>query len=142
MSNLALLIYTINNNIQSEIAPFLKDKNISFSEGQVLIFLGEEPSPSQEYIVGRLGMKKSFVSQLISSLKKKELVVVNKDKRDKRNNEIYLSPIGKIVSVDFQNFIEKYNNEIIENLSEYNKTNLDLSLRNVLFNIKKRWKTV
>lgn len=131
------MIYTLNNRIQNKIAPFLKEKSISFSEGQILLFLSEQSTPSQEYLALRMGMKKSFVSQVITSLTKKGYVLEKQDQRDRRNKELSLSQEGIRVADDFNVLISKYNEKILESLTDYNKINIDLLLKEMISNVRK-----
>lgn len=137
MVDITLLIYTLNKEIQNELAPFLKEKKISYSEGQILLFLKEEGSPSQDYLVSRLNIKKSLVSQIISDLSEKKLIISTKDQKDKRLNILKLSEEGRNIANSFSELISRFSELLLSNISDYNKVNIDFLLRELIYTIKR-----
>ncbi|WP_423363084.1 MarR family winged helix-turn-helix transcriptional regulator [Mycoplasma sp. P36-A1] len=137
MYDISFGIFSLNKIIQAKIEDDLKQFNISFSQAKILEYILDNDQSIQDEISFRLNIKKSMISQLIKNLITKELVIMQESKKDKRIKILLLTTKGKDITLQFKEYIQNFNKNILENVGIYNQVNLEMMLNEIMFTIKR-----
>ncbi|MGL1890133.1 MAG: MarR family winged helix-turn-helix transcriptional regulator [Spirochaetaceae bacterium] len=123
----------IGEKIFSDISKVYKDRGIDFEPSWFpVFFLLNEKTLTISDIANYLEVTQSAVSQMISVLEKRELVIIKKDDIDKRSKTISLSIKGKKLLVDIKPIWTSIKKSLNKLLKEgENSKNLLISLNEV-----------
>ncbi len=81
--------------------------SITVEQWRVLFYLWIEDGKSQKDLSNSVSRDKTSISRLINGLEKKDLVVRTNNRKDKRNNQIFLTPKGKSLKEKMMTFAQK-----------------------------------
>ena len=90
-----------------------------------------------------LNIKKQSLSKIINKLKKDEVIILKKSKKDKRNKNIYLTKKGikiekKLIEKQIKNIALAYKNAGTESISGFKKILINLISKNAKNILKKK----
>ncbi|MDP4197704.1 MAG: MarR family transcriptional regulator [Bacteroidota bacterium] len=89
---LAQLICTLTRNCNIKEEHFASSFNLSPTEAKILMLFAFSPTLSVRELTGLLKLTPGRITQIVSSLEKKKLLIRNADPNDKRNVIVSTSP--------------------------------------------------
>ena len=75
----------------------LVEKNLTYSEGIIIVNVGHRPGSTQDALAVELIIDKAAVARAVKSLKEKGFVRVKKSSEDGRANNLFLTRTGEAV---------------------------------------------
>jgi DNA-binding MarR family transcriptional regulator len=85
----------LSNKISSVVAQSYKDRfALSITEWRIMAVLGEYPDASADEISAKTQIEKSLISRAVGNLLKRNLIIRELSKEDKRRSQIRLSDTG------------------------------------------------
>lgn len=113
----------LSNKVSGLVARSYKDKfALSVTEWRIMAVLGEYPDVSADEISVKTQIEKSLISRAISKLLKRQLIVREVSKEDKRRSQISLSASGYSVYEEIVPCSLHNENELLSCLSEQEQT--------------------
>lgn len=120
----------VNERILNEIIKKNCDlKDISITEFHVISCIGSEEEINGIKISEKIGMTRSGVSKVVSSLIKKELITSYKDNINKKKIFYKLTPAGEMINEIHNDKHEERNRKLIKKINRYTKQEKDIILR-------------
>ncbi len=86
--------YAVANKIIRRYQPLLKELNLTYTQYVVMMVLWEHNEVNEKDLVKSLYLKANTLTDLLSNLKKKGFIEIEKSKEDKRNIIIRLTEEG------------------------------------------------
>ena len=87
--------YAVANKILRKYQPLLDKLNLTYTQYIVMIVMWEKKRVNEKELCDSLYLKTNTLAPLIKRLKEKGYILVNKDKKDKRNLIITLTEKGE-----------------------------------------------
>lgn len=87
--------YAVANKIVRKYKPFLDKLNLTYTQYIVMLVMWEKEKVNEKELCESLRLNTNTLAPLIKRLKEKGYTNINKDKLDKRNLVISLTPQGK-----------------------------------------------
>lgn len=115
----------LSNKVSGLVARAYKDKfALSVTDWRIMAVLGEYPDVSADEISVKTQIEKSLISRAISKLLKRQLIVREVSKEDKRRSQISLSASGYKVYEEIVPCSLQYENDLLSCLSEQEQVEL------------------
>ena len=99
----------------------LQDIDVSTAEYPVLIQLQRTDGISQEELANNQGIDKSAITRVIQSLEKKNLIMREKDGKDRRCNRIFLTAKGEATRETIERSRLGWNERLMQSRTEEEK---------------------
>lgn len=132
-SNLSDLILSFRKNIMENIKRGAFGHDLTFSQAEVLHFIGSSEKVTMKNIADHLRITPPSATEIIAEMEKKRLVLRKKDKQDRRVIFIVLTPIAKKFSASLCKQKELIFKKIFSKLSTKDREDLERIIR-VLIN--------
>jgi len=87
--------YAVANKILRKYQPLLEKLDLTYTQYIVMMVMWEKKTVNEKELCETLRLKSNTLAPLIRRLKQKELISIKKDKNDKRNLVISLTPKGE-----------------------------------------------
>lgn len=94
------------------------------SEINILEIIGKYPGINMTELAQKRGVTKGAVSQIVTKLVKKQLVLKNQAPDNDKTLSLQLTPLGKVAFENHEKFHAKYDSPMIEKLKSMNAEQL------------------
>lgn len=91
------LCHMLSNRIGKAFVPALAEFGLTVAEWRVILTLAFHKNASGQEITGRWAMDKMAVNRAVASLRRRGLVRKSRNKQDRRNIDLSLTPSGHVL---------------------------------------------
>lgn len=109
-------ILVLNKAHQTFIYPYLKEKNISYNQYELILHIYRDEGSIQGNIASTCGIDKCGASRSLRLLEDKKLIIKKIDGNDRRSYQLFLTEEGRQVVEDIIEKEIQWENYICENM--------------------------
>ena len=130
----AFLLSQIGSFLSARFAERVQELGLTASEAGVLRFVARSPGTSQRVLADRIGSAPSRVVSLIDSLETRGLLERRRGSADRRNQELWLTPVGDATLGQLQQLAAEHEAEILGSLTSEQVAQLSALLESIAEN--------